>query len=320
MWRFPRIKRLSAIQKIVNLSVKVTRIQDYPDIFEWYRHWSLGNGFRYDEGEFHLRKNKPTESSHFVLNRVKGSSGVVVFLHGTGDHALFPGFFVMQHLLQKGWDVFSFDLPGHGPYSSTIFDRATIDDCLRSAIAIIRNLMGDVPVHVIGHSLGGVLALHGLALHHISIDSLVLIGVPIHLDISFTTAFMELRYAYDREFWQRMKEFGFWSMLPAFGAFKRADFPIRLSSRGAKSQLGYIGEVVSLLADLQLGVGDPLAFDFPCLGIYGQHDRISTPAQGRRLLARCPGSELVEVAGKNHFTVNFAEQTLAAIEAFLAKA
>lgn len=108
-----------------------------------------------------------------------GDAGTVLMLHSLGlDRCAFDG---MRRALPSHWRVVSFDARGHGAASAaTAFD---FDDCVADALAAVELCAArypGVPVHLIGHSMGGALAASVAARMHDAkrIASLALIATP----------------------------------------------------------------------------------------------------------------------------------------------
>ncbi len=88
--------------------------------------------------------------------------GVVIVVHGLGDHG---GRYetLAKHLVEEGWSLFVFDLPGHGQSPG---ERGRVDsfDGLLADIASARRTVGDrlpnLPQVLLGHSMGGTLAIN----------------------------------------------------------------------------------------------------------------------------------------------------------------
>lgn len=101
-----------------------------------------------------------------------GSGPDVVLLHGvTGNMAIWPLINLMP-ALASDFRVTAYDLRGHG-YSDTPPSGYTSADMACDLIAIQRAL-GLGPMYVLGHSFGGVVALHTAILHPDSIAGLIL--------------------------------------------------------------------------------------------------------------------------------------------------
>jgi pimeloyl-ACP methyl ester carboxylesterase len=111
---------------------------------------------------------------------------LVVLLHGAGmDRTVWSQ--QTRFLAHHGYRAVAVDLPGHGlsdgPAVSSIADAATWVAALIDKLAAA----GDTPVHLVGHSMGALIALHAAAHHGGRVASAALIGVaasmPVHPDL-----------------------------------------------------------------------------------------------------------------------------------------
>ncbi len=101
--------------------------------------------------------------AHYWVSERSHQKGTVWFQHGYTDHTG-----LCQHavrwLLQEGYAVFCFDLPGHGLSSG---EQATIDsferyrECLQASLSLAGDAMPR-PLHAIGQSTGGAILLNFL--------------------------------------------------------------------------------------------------------------------------------------------------------------
>src|SRR5690242_3579398 len=56
--------------------------------------------------------------------------GRVVAAHGAGNDALYPQLALFKALVERGMEVFSFDVDGHGAASTTVFSPETVPDAV----------------------------------------------------------------------------------------------------------------------------------------------------------------------------------------------
>jgi len=87
--------------------------------------------------------------------------GSVVVVHGLGEHCdAYPR--VLDRLLPAGFVVYAFDLRGHGRSPGQRGHIATWDDYrqdLRAFVSFVQRRDPDPPLFLLGHSLGGIIAL-----------------------------------------------------------------------------------------------------------------------------------------------------------------
>ena len=115
--------------------------------------------------------NKPTDGA--VLHRLGGSDGqpVVVFIHGFGADRL--SWLANAPSLAGSFQVWGVDLPGHGDAEPAL--GASLDGLAEAVLAgIMAQISGKV--HLVGHSLGGAVALRLAECAPDRVQSLVLIA------------------------------------------------------------------------------------------------------------------------------------------------
>ena len=103
----------------------------------------------------------------------------VLCLHGLGGSAL--NFLALAPLLTDAFRVVVLDLPGHGG------SRPSDGDVLADVDRVLTRVLADVaPAALVGHSLGGVLALRHLAAAGPVVDRLVLLDPPVPTSLAGT--------------------------------------------------------------------------------------------------------------------------------------
>ncbi|MGI9472324.1 MAG: lysophospholipase [Rubripirellula sp.] len=109
-----------------------------------------------------------------------GSLGVLIAIHGLGDHSARYRR-VAEHLVTCGWQVFAFDLPGHGRSPGGRGRVDSFQGLLRDIHAVRESLaarLPGMPQVLMGHSMGGNLTLnYALRRNEGSSDDLPLAGV-----------------------------------------------------------------------------------------------------------------------------------------------
>jgi 3-oxoadipate enol-lactonase len=111
-----------------------------------------------------------------VFHRRQGASGPwVVFSHATGaDHDSFAP--QVDSLVRSGWQVLSWDLPGHGDSQPAVrdVDMTALADLM---VALVREVAGqNVQVVLVGHSFGGYLSQYVALRHPDLVRAVVAIG------------------------------------------------------------------------------------------------------------------------------------------------
>ncbi|HYW09980.1 MAG TPA: alpha/beta fold hydrolase, partial [Longimicrobium sp.] len=162
---------------------------------------------------------------------------------------------------------------------------------------------GDLPLHLLGHSLGGSLVLHALSRPGWeSVSSAAILSAPIRVRLGPRVAFGELRGFFARATIAQREHYGAWGVVPAVGPLKRSAYPFRRAPGAAGS---YVSAVRDLLERLDLEAAAP-RIRFPVLLVYGDRDALVPPEQGERLGRLIPRAELARVAGATHWSLPFA--------------
>jgi alpha-beta hydrolase superfamily lysophospholipase len=240
----------------------------------------------------------------------------VVAVHGAGNDALYPQLALFEALVRRGVEVFAFDVDGHGAGSTTVFAPETVPSAIVAAVAEAERGRPALPLHLVGHSFGGSLALHALAegtVPHAA--SGVAISSPISIALDARTALAEVRGFLRLSTFGQRRHYGWWGMVPAAGPIKRRTYPIRGAvEEGAP--FAYVAAIQRLLARLDLG-RTAAHIHVPVLLVYGAADRLVPPAQGRRLAELIPSSERLEIPGTTHWSTCFAEAAIARTVAWI---
>jgi pimeloyl-ACP methyl ester carboxylesterase len=256
-----------------------------------------------------------------VLMQPSGESkGLVVFAHGTGNDLFYPQISLFKAVLSAGYTIFTFDLDGHGLSSSTIFRPDEIYSCLEKSVDQAQQAAPGLPIHLIGHSLGGAVALKYLANFPVKIESGILISVPLFVPQTVGQLLGELTSLKSRSVYQQVSHYGVWNLLPAFGRFKRHLYPIRLESNPPRDDrpMGYLQEITKAFEVMDLAEA-ATGVDIPILLIYGDHDQIAPLAHGETLFESLSSCELFVVPGETHFTTILSPQCEGKIISWLNK-
>ncbi|HEU0015401.1 MAG TPA: alpha/beta fold hydrolase [Longimicrobium sp.] len=228
----------------------------------------------------------------------------VVAAHGAGNDAVYPLLALFRALLDAGAEVFSFDVDGHGVASTTVFARDAVRTSVAAAVRVAEAGAPELPLHVLGHSLGGALVLDALASGALDrAASAVVMSAPLRVDVDARTVLGELRGFFRAATLAQREHYGLWGLVPALGPLKRAAYPFRRAdaSPGAWS---YVDDVRALLRELDLE-NAAARIALPTLLVYGRADMLVRADQGVRLAARAPGAELLMLDGASHFGVPF---------------
>ena len=230
----------------------------------------------------------------------------VLVAHGAGNDAVYPLLELFRGLLRAGVEVFAFDLDGHGCASTTVFAPDTVRTAVPAAAEAAERGRPALPLHVVGHSLGGSLVLDALAsgaLEHAV--SAIILSAPIDVRIGARTVIGELRGFFRRATLAQREHYGWWGLVPAVGPVKRTAFPFRRVDADGRAW-SYVEAVRRLLAemDLERRAGD---IRVPTQLVYSYADRLVPLEQGIRLAnaLRCPhrGMHLPRTA--SHYSLAF---------------
>jgi pimeloyl-ACP methyl ester carboxylesterase len=241
----------------------------------------------------------------YRLSPAAAPRGVVLLVHGAGNDALFamPG--TIKRLLSRRLEVFSFDVDGHGRDSATRLDPATLHRAVPGAAREAGARERGLPLHLVGVSFGGALALGALAREPGAFASGVLMVAPLRVRLSAGSVLSELRPALLRSLWREREHTGLWGGVPSFGPVKRATYPLRLGVPPGPGSFGYVEVLNDTLERLRLRES-AARVRAPVLLVYGERDRIVPVEQGEELARLIPGAELLRLPRQSHLTAPLA--------------
>ena len=240
----------------------------------------------------------------------------VVAVHGAGNDAVFPLLALFHALLDAGAEVFSFDVDGHGCHSTTVFSPDTVRTAVAAAADEAERGRPALPLHLLGHSLGGSLVLDALASGAVDrAHAAAVISAPTAIDLGVRTVIGELRGFFRRTTLAQRAHYGWWGLVPAFGPVKRRAYPFR-REKDEGGAFGYVGSVRALLDEMALETR-VRRITVPTLLAYSRADRLVEHAQGMRLARRTPGAEMLSIGRVSHYGVSFDETVVARVTAWL---
>jgi alpha-beta hydrolase superfamily lysophospholipase len=270
--------------------------------------WLAGRGARLERVRYARPQAGGEVSAYRLVPRDPSARAVVV--HGAGNDALYPQAALFRALVSRGVEVFSFDVDGHGAESTTVFSGDAVRGAISAAVAEAERGGEDLPLHLIGHSLGGSLVLDALVTRFVPhAASAIVLSSPVSVHLDLRVALAELRGFFRRATLGQRVHYGLWGMVPAVGPLKRRAYPIRGAAEAGRS-FAYVAAVQRLLREMDLARSAE-EIGVPVLLVYGGADRLVPPEQGRRLAERIPSAEFVEVSGASHWSTVFAPETLA---------
>lgn len=250
---------------------------------------------------------------HFLKPHTEAMA-VALLVHSTGNDALYPNGDLILDLLKANIAVFAFDLDGHGKDSSTTLNKAGIFSCVPAAITACRRVVealgssGALPVHLIGQSLGGALALAHLAAAGKDITSCVGIAIPRRLNPKDPALLREIAGPFTLDFCRLVNHWGFADSLPALGNFKRKLYPIRfqLFPEGPKSVAApdkpffYVTLVDNILREAAAQF-DRRKVTVPTLLLSGSRDPIAPQVHAAEWLLELVNGQNILVPSQSHF-------------------
>lgn len=276
--------------------------------------WLRGSGFGWERVRY-PRPEAGGEVAGFRFTPAGAPRGRVVAAHGACDDALFPLVALYRALLERGFEVFAFDLDGNGWESTTVFSAGGIRGAVAAAVREAERGRPKLPLHLLGHSLGGALALDALARGEVEADSAVVVATPLRVRVTARTALAELRGFFRPATLRQRAYYGLGGVLPAFGPVRRGAYPFRGDAR--TGNFGYVAVFDGLLRATEL----PRAAErvhVPVLLVYGERDRIAPAAHGAELARALPDAELLRVPGTTHFSTVSSSRATERVAAWLA--
>jgi pyruvate dehydrogenase E2 component (dihydrolipoamide acetyltransferase) len=222
----------------------------------------------------------------------------VVTVHGAGNDALFGWVGLFKQLLDRGAEILTFDLPGHGRYAKDAFSPGAARAILLAAITESFRKRVSLPTHAIGVSLGGSVLLGALPELRDTLASAAIVVAPLRIELSLASFVGELRPRNFALVLREREHYGWSGLVPSFGSFKRDIYPLHLARPAPPGMFGYVSILNDYLAEMQL---DRAAVDVrtPTLLVYGDRDRIVPADQGRSLAGRIPGAALEVIPGSH---------------------
>jgi alpha-beta hydrolase superfamily lysophospholipase len=235
------------------------------------------------------------------LDPVQRKNIIVFLLHGMGDDCTYPHWHWIEELTLQGYSVFSFDWDGHGAGNTSMLDfrhvAHSVQNIIKKATDGISQFndenrylhTSDHPrAVVLGHSTGASIALECLSQG--ALDNLVscaLLISPALSVSSFAAGVGELMsytkpLTWLKDFAPAIPTFGLRGMIPAFGKYRRNEFPIRLAGGG-----NYVDEVRNYVTKT---FADETLFSKltqPLFWVHGKQDKVVPYKKAFALLSKC---------------------------------
>ncbi|MBI3015094.1 MAG: alpha/beta hydrolase [Candidatus Tectomicrobia bacterium] len=227
---------------------------------------------------------------HYIIgNEGARPQPTAVFVHGAGgDHTVWLAQF--DALKSAGYGAVAVDLPGHGRSGGD--GESSIEAFAHGVLALVHDLQIRRPV-LVGHSMGGAIAMAAALISPSTLDGLVLVGSGARLRVSqqfldgieqnFSEAVRNIcRVAFSERATAEMIERGIANMLRTSPRVLAADFRA-CNEFDIRDRLG--------------------ALTLPALVLCGSEDRMTFPKYSQYLHERIPGSILRWVPGAGHMVM-----------------
>jgi len=219
----------------------------------------------------------------------------LVFIHGAGaSSAIWLG---TLHRLARSRRCVAVDLPGHGRSQGRVESIAE----MRDAVGLVAATLCLGPSVLVGHSMGGLVALAAALEWPDKIAGLVLVGSAARIGVG--EPFLRVV----RDEWAR------WPRFLAEGAYS-PETPADVRRRGAgiacaASHEQTLADYVALAReDFRPRLGELRA---PTLVVSGAHDVMALPKWGAAAAAAIPGARFVELPRCGHMPMHEQPETLA---------
>ncbi|MDH4134952.1 MAG: alpha/beta hydrolase [Gammaproteobacteria bacterium] len=246
----------------------------------------------------------------------------VLLVHGLGDKAS-QDWDGLAAALSKNYRVVRFDLPGFGQSSKGNL-AYTPDNYARFLHALVNREVRTRPFFLIGHSMGGAIALRYAANYPQNVSALVLVDVPAILH----------RFVYSKH----MAAFGLSRMVPGLylgdndvlgnmlgnilGKVERKPLPVEMVLQIPALRQKFLKGEPTLISGLALALED-FGRDIPrvrapTLLLWGERDDVAPLRSGRVLAANLPRARLVVFPGVGHVPMDDAPKKFQSwVEEFL---
>jgi pimeloyl-ACP methyl ester carboxylesterase len=263
-----------------------------------------------------LRYPRPEAGGETLAHRLTPPGGpprgVVLTVHGAGNDALFAMVGLFKRLLLRRFEVFTFDLDGHGRAGTTSLAAETAPSALPAAIEASGARERGLALHALGISLGGSVLLHSLPDLE-DVASAILVCAPLRIRFRWRAVAGELRRPSWKALWREREHYGLTGLVPSFGPFKREVYPLRLAEPPGPGSFAYVEALNRILSELRLEER-AASVGCPVLLVYGSRDGIVPLSQGERLARTIPDAHLLPLIGETHLSTPMAP---AAVEGML---
>ncbi|MQA90732.1 MAG: alpha/beta fold hydrolase [Gemmatimonas sp.] len=270
--------------------------------------WLNERGMRCDRCSFPVPGASGSTTGYFLAPE-RPARQKVLALHGAGNDALFAWIGLFKALLLARTEIFTFDLPGHGRWSDTVFTPDAASGSVRAAVSILMQEGATLPLHAIGVSLGGSVLLRTLVELQDSFASAALVVAPLQIELSPSSIVREVGPRSFAMLWREREHYGLTGLIPSFGSFKREVYPLRLAERPPSGTFGYVAALNDALDRMCLEEA-ATRVQLPVLLVYGSDDCIVPIEQGEMLDSLLPRSELLRIRNGTHLSTPLERETM----------
>lgn len=208
----------------------------------------------------------------------------LVFLHGAGGRG--AGWLGLLSPLGKNWNTIALDLPGHGdtpgPALATVAEQ----------VEWLNNALQELEIErfiLVGHSMGGALALSFALAHPGRAQGLALIGTGGHLPVN-----PKLLQGLETQF------VGTAAMIIDW-CFAHDDQDLKNTSLDLMLAAGQKSLVADFTACADFDIRDKLAgLELPCLVLSGSKDKLTPQSMAEELAKALPRAQLEIIDGAGH--------------------
>lgn len=240
---------------------------------------------------------------------------LVLVAHGAGNDALFSMVTLFKRLLEAGYEIFTFDLDGHGRESTTRFDPGAVLGAVPAAYGWSGAAARGLRVHALGVSLGGSLVL--AALPRLRVASAALLVAPLRIRWSWRAVAREVGWRLARAAWRARADHGIGGIIPSFGPFRRGVYPLRLAVPPGPGAFGYV-DVLNDALERADPAAAAAATDVPLWLAYGMRDLLVPVEQGERIAECARSARLLRVPRETHLTTPSAPAVLDGVVSWFA--
>ena len=222
---------------------------------------------------------------------IAGSGSGVVFIHGAGgNHTVWR--YQTRFFANRGFRVKAFDLPGHGS------NRASPLDTVEEMAAWVADRIEGRSA-VVGHSLGGLVALELARAHPVLVERVGLLGCGLRIAVH-----PELQARADERHPASVQMIVGWSydVVGRIGGHPEpGTSPARVTSRIVESEIANLGRDLHATANYELGQEAAEGLEVDGLVVAGDRDRMVSPTEVKALADSFKGATFTIIPAAGHF-------------------